>query len=98
MKFATIPAWALPRTPSARSLFEVIALAGLEGKEIRLNAAAQRAIMGAPVFGKLAIKVTSEGEVITYRSVCFGADCAVFFHTLADIEKAVAIGALLGRD
>ena len=74
LTFAVIPAWALPTAPHATALFEVAALAGIEGQWVRLDAATQRALMGFAVFGKQSIRVNADGTVTVSRSTCFGMD------------------------
>lgn len=88
--FTTIPAWTLPTTPDARSLFEVVALAGLEGQWIRLDAATQRAIMGGNAFGKQQIRISADGELFVTRSTCFGQDSETGTVTLSTLVRAIS--------
>jgi hypothetical protein len=87
-EFAAIPAWALPTSAGHLSFFETIALAGLEGVEIRLSAADQRKLLGFPVFGKQAITVTADGTVLVSRSTCFGTDRETAEYSAERIERA----------
>lgn len=75
-KVAELPAWTYQgKTPSKYTFFEAVALAGLEGKPFRLNAADQKALLGHPVFGKRAIVVDGQENTVTsVISVCFGTD------------------------
>lgn len=95
LTFATIPDWAMPEAPHANGLFEAIALAGLEGQWVRLDAATQRALMGYPVFGKLEFCVESDGEVRVIRSVCFGTMREQSIYQPATVRAAVAARARL---
>lgn len=70
--FTALPAWAMPDAPHGTAIFEVAALADVEGKWMRLNAATQRALMGFPVFGRQPISVNADGTITVSRSVCFG--------------------------
>ena len=88
--FATIPAWAMPDAPHANGLFEAIALAGLEGQWVRLDAATQRALMGYPVLGKNEFCVESDGRVGVMRSKCFGTMREQTAYDPADVRAAVA--------
>jgi hypothetical protein len=90
VKFNAIPAWTLPTTPDSLALFECIALAGLEGQWIRLDAATQRAIMGANVFGKQQIRIDADGELCVRRSTCFGTMFEVGHPLLANLRRAIA--------
>jgi hypothetical protein len=86
--FTTIPEWAMPQAPGRLSFFETIALAGLEGVEIRLSAATQRALLGFPVFGKQSIKVNADGTVTVARVTCFGTDYEISEYAAQHIERA----------
>ena len=73
---ADIPPWTYQgKSPSKYTFFEAVALAGLEGKRIRLDAATQKVLLGHPVFGKRAITVDGQANTVTcVISVCFGTD------------------------
>lgn len=92
LTFNTLPAWAMPATPSRLSLYEVIALAGLEGQWIRLSAADQKAVMGHNVFGKQTFCVSADGVVTVSRTVCFGTSGEQHEYTPADIGRALELG------
>jgi hypothetical protein len=62
------------KEPSVYTFCETLALAGLEGKGIRLSAGMQRRLLGYPVMGKLVFKVGQDGTVRTWCSQCFGTD------------------------
>jgi hypothetical protein len=95
MNFTQIPAWTLPAKADALALFEVMALAGLEDKWIRLDADTQRRVMGSAIFGKQEIMVCADGTVKVARSVCFGTMKEVgeyvFRHVFAAIERHVKL-------
>lgn len=87
---AEIPSWAYEgKTPSKYTFFEAVALAGLEGKRIRLRAEVQKALLGHPVFGKRAITVDGEqGSVISTIAVCFGTDFERAVYTAENVQRA----------
>jgi len=89
IKFADVPEWTINPVPSALSFFEAIALAGLEGKSIRLSAETQRKLIGFPVFGKLKMRV-QDGEVTLVKSVCFGTDYNTAVVGIERIKQAAA--------
>jgi hypothetical protein len=86
----TLPAWAMPAAPSRSAIFEVFALAGLEGQWVRLDAAQQRALMGHPVFGRQAFRVMADGEIEVMRVTCFGADFEAATYEPARVQAAAA--------
>ena len=90
MDMITIPDWAKPDAPHKSAIFEVVALAGIEGKWIRMSAADQRAIIGHPVFGKQSICVKEDGTVDVVRKTCFGSDSEIATYTPDRIARAVA--------
>lgn len=90
--FTTLPAWVFPDAPHRTALYEAIALAGLEGKTIRLDAATQKRLMGGVVFGKQAIVVSEDGTVNVTRKTAFGMDCESMDYQPAHIARAVAAG------
>jgi hypothetical protein len=63
MNTATIPAFAFPAMPDALALFETIALAGLEGRWIRLSLRDQKRIVGAVVFDYASIRINADGTL-----------------------------------
>ena len=91
-KTFTIPAWAKPAKADRFTLFETFALLGIEGQWVRLSAADQRAIIGAPVFGKLAFRVNEDGTVDATRTACFGMDYEQQGYDNTDIQGALAQG------
>jgi len=72
--FTAIEDWAVPKTAGTLSFFETICLSSLEGKEIRLDAKTQRAVIGYPVFGKQPFTVNVDGTVTVRKSIAFGQD------------------------
>lgn len=75
IKPAAIPPWAYEgATPSVYTFFEAIALSNLEGRDIKLDAETQRALLGFPVFGRRVIRVKPEGVVESTVTVSFGQD------------------------
>ena len=92
LTFATIPAWTHDGVAaSALTFFEAVALSGLEGQWIRLDAKTQRATLGFPVFGRQEIKV-ADGVVRVRRSTAFGMDSEVNDYDLAAIREAAESG------
>ena len=76
VQVAEVPEWTYARSkPSKYTFFAALAVAGLEDRHIRLNAATQRALLGAPVFGRRVLRVDSKtGMVQVMSSTCFGTD------------------------
>lgn len=73
--FTEVPAWTFEgQRPGKHTFFEAIALAGMEGKRIRLSADTQRALLGYAVFGRRQIVVHRDGTVECTVSCCFGLD------------------------
>lgn len=91
-EFTDIPAHFLPAKPGKLSFFETMALAGLEGKWIRLSAEMQRATLGRNVFGMQAIRVNNDGTVTVRRKTCFGTDYEQDTYEAAKIEQALLAG------
>ena len=87
-----VPAWAKPDAPSRYALFELFALLKLEGQWVRLSAADQRAVIGAPVFGKLAFRVNDDCTIDVIRSSCFGMDYEQATYNNTDVQAAIAQG------
>jgi hypothetical protein len=92
MKFTSIPEWTKPAMPNAIALWETIALAGLEGKWIRLSAADQRAILGRVVFGKQEFMIDADCEVVIRRSTCFGNDYEKQNYAPSVVKQALTSG------
>lgn len=88
--FTEMPIWTLTAKPGVLSFFEAIALAGFEGKWIRLSAATQKALLGSNVFGRQEFRVTTEGVVEVARSTAFGQDCEIGQYDLHTIKTAIA--------
>lgn len=76
VKVAEVPEWTYAGAkPSKYTFFAALALAGLEDRLLRLNAATQRALLGSPVFGRRVLRVDSKtGMVQVLSSTCFGTD------------------------
>ena len=88
MQFTAIEQWAMPKVPGILSFFETIALSDLEGKEIRLAAATQRAILGFPVFGKQPFTVHDDGSVTVRITIAFGQDSEERTYSPREIDYA----------
>uniref|UniRef100_A0AB39CED8 Uncharacterized protein n=1 Tax=Pseudomonas phage HRDY3 TaxID=3236930 RepID=A0AB39CED8_9VIRU len=86
--FTAIADWAVPKFPGILSFFETIAVSDLENKEIRLDAATQRAVIGYPVFGKQAFTVNSDGSVTVRKSVGFGRDSEERTYSAREVDYA----------
>ena len=87
--FTNIPEWTYEGAdPSIHTFFSAIALAGLEGKEIRLSADTQRKLLGHPVFGKREI-VVKDFMVTSTIKIAFGVDWETSEYTAAKIKSAV---------
>lgn len=74
VEIVKLPDWVLPGLQKdGASMAAALALASLEDKWIRLDAATQRKLLGFPVFGKRAILVDSnDGSVLVYQSALGG--------------------------
>lgn len=91
VKVEQVPAWAYAgQSPGKYAFFAAMALAGLEDKAIRLDAATQRALLGAPLFGKRAFRVDSKtGTIRVMKSTCFGTDAHTGDYPPAMIQLAL---------
>lgn len=92
LKFAAIPAWAMPAKADRLALWETIELADLTDKWIRLSAADQRAMMGAAPFGKQLIRVNDDGTVSIQRKTCFGMDFEQHDYQPIMVKAAASLG------
>ena len=90
MTFTELPQWTLTAKAGVLSFFEAIALAGLEGKWIRLSAATQKTLIGSNVFGKQEFRVNADGTVEVSRSTAFGMDSEIASYGLHEIKTAAA--------
>lgn len=91
IQFDTVPAWTHEgKVPSKYTFFEAIALAGLEGKRIRLDANTQRALLGFAVFGRREIIVQEDGSVQCTVSLCFGTDYEIALWNAETLQGAAA--------
>ena len=89
LKFTEIPAWTYEgKEPSKFTFFESVALSGLEGVEIRLNAATQKKLLGSNVFGNRAITVSENGTVDCTISCDFGRDFESSTYSAEVIQQA----------
>lgn len=93
IKFAAIPGWTYEgKEPSKYTFFEAIALAGLENTDIRLDAATQKKLLGANVFGNRRIRLTADGSVICTISRDFGRDYESLSYTADTVQQAAMAG------
>lgn len=84
-----IPEWTYKgKPPSIYTFAEAIALSGLEGQAIRLDAATQRALLGFPVFGRRSLVLLPSGEIESTVSVCFGTDSETAKYSAATVKRA----------
>ncbi|AJY03062.1 hypothetical protein SB768_25145 [Burkholderia sp. SIMBA_043] len=91
IQFDTVPTWTYEgKVPSKYTFFEAIALAGLEGKPIRLDAGTQRALLGFAVFGRREIIVQEDGSVRCAVSLCFGTDYEIALWRAEILQGAAA--------
>jgi len=86
--FTAIESWAVPKSAGVLSFFETICLSDLEGKEIRLDAKTQRAVIGFPVFGKQAFTVNEDGTVTVRKSIAFGQDSEERTYCAREVDYA----------
>lgn len=91
-EFTSLPAWAMPTQRVTTSLWEVIALAKLEGQFIRLSAADQTALLGKNVFGKQAFRVNEDGTVTVTRKTAFGMDSESCDYEPSKVNEAAIKG------
>lgn len=74
---AEVPAWAAGNGDFA-SVLTAFALAGLEGRWVRLSAETQRRLFGAVLLGRKAVK--SDGSKISvFKTQAFGQDFDIWF-------------------
>nr|DAF93619.1 MAG TPA: hypothetical protein [Myoviridae sp. ctshb19] len=74
IEFTAIADWTIAKHAGVLSFFETIALSDLEGKQIRLDAKTQRAVIGFPIFGKQLFRVNDDGSATVFRTIAFGQD------------------------
>jgi hypothetical protein len=87
-----LPDWALPVTPHRNAIFEVAALANIEGQWVQLSADQQRCLLGHPVFGKQSIRIHGNGLVDVVRKTCFGSDSELATYDTNTIHEAAHLG------
>jgi hypothetical protein len=93
LKFADLPEWTvdLNSKPDRYSVAAAFHLANLSDKWVRLQAAAQRLVFGAVLFGKCKVKVDDNGIQVV-RTVCFGTDFSCTTFSWAELERVIADG------
>lgn len=87
-ELVTIPDWAIGEIKDCANLITAVALAGFEGKWIRLSAAQQRQIIGRAMLGKMAFRCTASTVTVT-KKLCFGMDWELTDFTAAKFNEAL---------
>jgi hypothetical protein len=87
-----IPAEFMPARADRLALHETAALAGFEGRWVRMTADTQRKIMGAAPFGRQAFRVLECGDIEVGRVTCFGSDYESHAYAPHLIAKALTEG------
>lgn len=91
---AVIPSWTyVGAAPSVYTFFEAVALAGMEGRPVRLSATLQRALLGSVVFGRREVVVHDNGTVECTVGVSFGQD----FETATWSARTIQLAASLNK-
>ena len=92
LTFAEIPAWAIDdASPDRYTVAAAFQLAGLTDRWVRLNAATQRAVFGAYLFGKCSLRLDNDAIHVS-RTACFGTDFSDTHFDWVALEQGIASG------